>query len=69
MTEPVPGELAHLDALSKQLIQRAKAFQAVVRLGSITAKVPMYNSLQACKGTMFFLSLTLQTFETLQEVQ
>ena len=70
VTEPVPGELAHLDALSKQLIQRAKAFQTVVRLGSITAKVPIYNSLQACKGTMFFLPLPLkQTLETLQEVQ
>ena len=68
-TEPVPGELAHLDALSRQLIQRAKAFQTVVRLGSITAKVPIYNSLQACKGTMFFLPLPLkQTLETLQEV-
>ena len=54
VTEPVPDELAHLDALSKQLIQKAKAFQTVVRLGTITAKVPIYNSLQACKGTMFF---------------
>ena len=70
VTETVPGELAHLDALSKQLIQRAKAFQTVVRLGSMTAKVPIYNSLQACKGTMFFLPLPLKrTLKTLEEVQ
>ena len=70
VTETIPGELAHLDALSKQLIQKAKAFQTVVRLGSITAKVPIYNSLQACKGTMFFLPLPLKrTLETLEEVQ
>ena len=28
-TEPVPDELKSLDALSKQLIQQAKAFQAL----------------------------------------
>ena len=32
--EPVPSELESLDLLSKQLIQRAKAFQAVFRLGT-----------------------------------
>ena len=70
VTETVPHELAHLDALSKQLIQRAKAFQTVVRLGAMTAKVPIYNSLQACKGTMFFLPLPLKrTLETLEQVQ
>ena len=30
--EPVPKELENLDALSKQLIQKAKVFQAVYRL-------------------------------------
>ena len=60
-TEPVSLELSHLDALSKQLIQRAKAFQTVVRLGTYTAKIPTYNSLKACKGTMFFLPLPLAT--------
>ena len=54
VTEAVPGELARLDALSKQLIQRAKAFQTVVKLGSITAKVPIYNSLQDCKRQCSF---------------
>ena len=34
--DEVPVELSGLDALSKQLIQRAKAFQTVVRLGTYT---------------------------------
>ena len=69
VTEPVPDELKSLDALSKQLIQRAKAFQTIVRLGTYSGKVPAYNALQACKGTMFFLPLPLnKTWETLSEV-
>ena len=64
-SEPIPDELANLDALSKQLIQRAKAFEMIVCLGTYTAKVPKYNSLKACKGTMFFLPLPLErTLET-----
>ena len=64
--EPVPPELTNLDHLIKQLIQRARAFQTVVRLGTYTTKVPTYNSLQACKGTMFFLPLPLnKTIATL----
>ena len=46
--EPIPE---NLDPLSKQLIQRGKAFQAVFRLGTYTAS---HNSIKACKGTMFF---------------
>ena len=42
----------------------------VVRLGTYTAKVPVYNSLKACKGTMFFLPLPLShTLETLGQVK
>ena len=41
--DPVPPELAKLDSLSKQLIQRAKCYQTVVRLGTYTGKVPVYN--------------------------
>ena len=68
--DPVPPELAKLDTLSKQLIQRAKCYQTVVRLGTYTGKVPVYNSLKACKGTMFFLPLPLnKTLETLDQVQ
>ena len=68
--EPVPDKLQQLDPLSKQLIQRAKAFQAVYRLGTYTGKVPSYNSLKACKGTMFFLPLPFQkTMQTLDELK
>ena len=68
--EPVPRELESLDPLSKQLIQRAKAFQAVFRLGTYTGKVPSHNSLKACKGTIFFLPLPLdKTKDTLEEIQ
>ena len=68
--EPVPQDLQKLDPLSNQLIQRAKAFQAVIRLGTYTGKVPSYNSLKACKGTMFFLPLPLEkTVQTLEAVE
>ena len=40
-----------------------------MRLGTYSGKVPAYNALQACKGTMFFLPLPLnKTWETLSEV-
>ena len=64
-TSPIPRELSVLDELSKQLIQQAKAFQTIVRLGTYTNKVPSYNSLKACKGNMFFLPLPLdKTLDT-----
>ena len=66
--EPIPNELKNLDPLSLQLIQRAKCFQTVVRLGTYTGKVPSYNSLKAIKGTMFHLPLPLEkTMATLDE--
>ena len=61
-TVPIPSELAKLDCLSKQLIQRAKCYQTVVHLGTYTAKVPVYNSLKACKGTMFFLCHSIKPY-------
>ena len=57
--ELLPDELKNLDPLSSQLIQLAKCYQTVVRLGTYTAKVPTYNSLKASKGSMFFLPLPL----------
>ena len=54
-TVPMPKELALLDPLSRQLIQGAKCYQTIVRLGTYMGNVPVYNSLKACKGTMFFL--------------
>ena len=69
-TVPIPKELAVLDQLSRQLIQRAKCYQTIVRLGTYTGNVPVYNSLKACKGTMFFLPLPLnKTLETLEEAR
>ena len=70
VTEPTPQELKSLNALCKQLIQRAKAFQIIVRLGTYSGKVPAYNALQACRGCMFFLPLPLnKTWDTLSEVE
>ena len=67
---PVPNELNKLDPLSIQLVQRAKCYQTIIRLGTYTAKVPTYNSLKACKGNMFFLPLPMsKTLETLAEVK
>ena len=69
-TVPVATELAVLDPLSRQLIQCAKCYQTIVRLGTYTGKVPIYNSLKACKATMFFLPLPLnKTLETLDQVE
>ena len=59
-TEPVPQELSSLNSLESLFIQCAKYFQMVVRLGTYTGKVPIYNSLKAVKGTMFFLFLPLR---------
>ena len=68
--QPVPQGLQKLHPLSKQLIQREKAFQAVISPGTYTGKVPSYNSLKACKGTMFFLPLPLEkTVQTLEAVE
>ena len=67
--EPLPKELDNFDPLSCQLIQRAKCFQTIVRLGTHTLKVPTYNSLKALRGAMFYLPLPLEkTIETLNEV-
>ena len=64
----IPTEISKLDPLSMQLIQRAKCYQTVVRLSTYTAKVPIYNLLKACKGTMFFLPLPMnKTLETLKD--
>ena len=60
ITEPVPDELAKLNVLERQLIQRAKCFQTIIRLGTYTSKVPIYNCLKAVKGTMFVLPLPLE---------
>ena len=55
--EEIPKELLKLNALGRQLIQRAKPFQTIIRLGTYTGKVPIYNATEGLKGTMFFLPL------------
>ena len=41
--EPIPNELNNMDPLSLQLIQRAKCFQTVVRLGTYTGVISFTN--------------------------
>ena len=60
VTETIPHELAILNLFERQLIQRAKTFQTIVRLGTYTGKVPTYNALKAVKGTMFVLPLPME---------
>jgi len=60
-TELVPDQLAKLNALERQLIQKAQVFQTIIRLGTYTKKVPIYNVLKAVKGTVFFLPLPMDT--------
>jgi len=61
-------ELAKLNTLETQLMQYAKFFQTVVRLGTYTGKIPIFTALKATKGTMFFLPLGLcNTLERLDE--
>ena len=65
---PMPPELGAF-SLSIQLIQRAKCYHTIVRLGTYTGKVPIHNSLKACQGTVFFLPLPLnKKLETLDQV-
>ena len=58
--EEIPNELLELNALGRQLVQRAKAFQTIIQLGTYTGKVPIYNATKGLKGTMFFLPLPMQ---------
>ena len=58
--EEIPKELVRLNALGRQLVQRVKPFQTIIRLGTYTGKVPIYNATKGLKGTMFFLPLPLQ---------
>ena len=58
--EEIPKELSKLNALGWQLVQRVKPFQTIIRLGTYTGKVPIYNATKGLKGTMFFLPLPLQ---------
>ena len=65
ITEPIPDELSKLNILETQLIQKAKAFQTIIRLGTRTGKVPIYSATKAIKGTSFFLPMP---FDKTQEL-
>ena len=58
--EPVPEQLLGLNVLGRQLIQKAKYVQTVIRLGVYTNKTSIYNATKALKGATFFLPLPLQ---------
>ena len=49
-----------MNPLGRQLVQQVKPFQTIIRLGTYTGKVPIYNATKGLKGTMFFLPLPLQ---------
>ena len=66
-TESVPEELCNLNSLETQLIQRAKCFQTVVRLGTYTGTVPAYNCLKAVKEQCFLPLLLQNTLDRLGE--
>ena len=59
ITESINNELDILNLFERQLIQRAKVFQTIIRLETYTGKVPTYNALKAVKGTMFVLPLLM----------
>ena len=58
--EEIPNELSQLNALGRQLVQQVKPFQTIIRLGTYTGKVPIYNATKGLKGTIFCLPLPLQ---------
>ncbi|KYN14475.1 hypothetical protein ALC57_13321 [Trachymyrmex cornetzi] len=63
----VPDEIASLKQYEKMLIQRAKAFQTIVKMGTvINKKLPQRQMVQKAKGRTFHLPLPLQ--ETLNKL-
>ena len=51
--------------LEGKLIQKAKAFQTIICLGTRTGKVPIYSATKDLKGTSFFLPMP---FDKTQEL-
>ena len=63
----VPEVISSLNAFEKILIQRAKAFQTVVKMGTVmNRKVPERHMIQKVKGRTFHLPLPIQ--ETLNKL-
>ena len=55
--EPIPEEVSKLNVLEGKLIQKGRAFQTIIRLGTHTGKVPIYSATKYLKGTSFFLPM------------
>jgi hypothetical protein len=66
-TNNVPEEVSILNTFEKILIQRAKAFQTVIKMGSVmNKKLPERQMIQKVKGRTFHLPLPIQ--ETLNKL-
>lgn len=66
LVHDVPKVISSLNTFEKILIQRAKAFQTVVKMGTvINRKLPHRQMVQKVKGRTFHLPLPLQ--ETLNK--
>ena len=57
-----------LNALGRQLIQKAKPFQTIIQLGTYTGKVPIYNATKGLKGSMFFMPMPLPLQNTIDKL-
>lgn len=59
--QDVPEVISFLNSFEKILIQRAKAFQTVVKMGTVmNKKLPQRQIVQRVKGRTFYLPLPLQ---------
>lgn len=67
LTNHVPEVISSLNTFEKILIQRAKAFQTVLKMGTVmNKKLPQRQMMQKVKGRTFHLPLPLQeTFDKL----
>ncbi|KAJ8685608.1 hypothetical protein QAD02_021401 [Eretmocerus hayati] len=60
-TDEIPLEIQTLNMFEKMLVQRAKAFQVVVKLGTVQNKIiPHYMKLDQAKGRTFHLPLPFE---------
>jgi len=63
----VPEVISSLNTFEKMLIQRAKAFQTIVKMGTVSnKKIPERSKIQKVKGRTFHLPLPLQ--QTLNKI-
>ena len=57
ITEPLPPEIECLNMYERFLIQKAKAFQMIVRLGTMSGNIPKSALVKAVKGRIIYLPL------------